>query len=151
MEVVKRYWRAFALAVGDFLEEAAFRVVLASCVIAGRMPRQVEKRRWNRALETPVLIDVYDWLEERRIFSVLVWPSLESSAHDANYVRHQRVDEVKKAIAKGATEKAWATLFETDYGLKWDSEREVWTASDGFAYDGSRAKESVNGSEAKGA
>ena len=45
-------WLTFACAVGDFFEEAAFRLVLAFDVIRGRMPRQVERRWWNRAAET---------------------------------------------------------------------------------------------------
>jgi hypothetical protein len=124
--------------VGSFLDEAAFRLVLALDVIAGRMPRQVERRWWNRAVETPVLIDVYDWTDERRIFSALVWPSLETSAHDA-YAHHQRLEAVKRVIARGAAEMAWSTRYETDYGLRWDHERQVWTASDEFAYDGDKA------------
>jgi hypothetical protein len=135
VEVIKSWWYAFADALGSFLEEAAFRVVLAFDVLVGRMPRQVERRWWNRAIETPALIDVYDWTDDRLIFSVLVWPSLESSPHDADYVYHRRIDEVKKAIAKGAAEMAWFTRFETDYGLRWDPERKVWTTRGGFAYE----------------
>jgi hypothetical protein len=71
-------WQTFAWALGDFFEEAAFRLVLAFDVIVGRTPRQVERRWWNRAVETPILIDVLDWTDDRLIFSVLVWPSLES-------------------------------------------------------------------------
>ena len=29
----------------------------------------------------------------------------------------------------------WSTRYETDPGLRWDPERQVWT-SDGFAFDG---------------
>jgi hypothetical protein len=147
VEVVWRLWReriapvwhAFACAIGDFLDEAAFRVVLAFDVILGRLPLEVEKRYWNRSLETPVLIDVFDWTSERRIFIVLVWPSLESSVEDATSDHRERVRTVKGAIGKGAAEMAWSTRFETDYGLKWDHERQVWAARDGFAYDGSEA------------
>jgi hypothetical protein len=131
-------WLSFAGVVGDFLDKAGFRVSLAWAVLLGRLPLQVERRWWNRATETPALVNVYDWTDERLVFSVLVWPSLESSEHDADYRFRQRVDEVKEAIAKGAAEKAWATLFETDYGLRWDLRRECWVASDGHAYDGSR-------------
>ncbi len=132
-------WRAFACAVGDFLEEAAFRLVLAFDVLAGRMPRHVERRWWNRATETPVLVDVYDWTDERLAFSVLVWPSLESSAQEATYDHRERVRTVLGVVSKGAADMIWSTRFETDYGLKWDHARRVWTASDGFAYDGSEA------------
>jgi len=99
----------------------------------------VERRWWNRAVETPVLIDVLNWTDERRIFSVLVWPSLESSAQEATRDHRERVRVVRGAIARGAAEMAWSTRFETDYGLRWDHERQVWTASDGFAYDGSES------------
>ena len=131
-------WLTFAAVVGDFFEEAGSRVSVAWAVLLGRLPLQVEKRWWNRSTETPVLVDVYDWTDERLIFSVLVWPSLESPAHDADYVFHQRVDEVLEAIARGATEKRWSTYFETDYGLEWDHRRECWVGTDGHAYDGSR-------------
>jgi hypothetical protein len=43
-----------------------------------------------------------------------------------------------ETISKGAAEMAWSMRFETDYALKWDHERQVWRASDGFAYDGKR-------------
>jgi hypothetical protein len=127
-----------AVCVSDFLEEWAFRILLALDVLAGRMPRRAERRSWNRAAETPALVDVYSWVDDRLIFSVLIWPSLESSQHDADYVFHQRVYEVKEVIAKGAADKAWSTRFETDYGLRWDASREVWADADGHAYDGSR-------------
>jgi hypothetical protein len=72
-----RWWHgfaeSFAESVGGFIEEAAFRLVLAFGVLTGRMPRQVERRWWNRAVETPVLVDVFDWTDDRLIFSVLVW------------------------------------------------------------------------------
>ena len=143
MEVIKRYWHAFADALGSFLDEAAFRLVLAFDVIMGRMPREVERRWWNRSTETPVLIDVYDWTNERRIFSVLVWPSLESSPQDADYVYHQRVDVVKQVIAKGVAEMAWSLRYETDYGLSWDPERKAWTTRGGFAFDDLRAHDAA--------
>jgi hypothetical protein len=140
LEVVIRLWHRLADAVGAFIEEVAFRTVLAFKVLADRVPIETEKRAWIRSAETPALVDVYSWVDDRLIFSVLIWPSLETSAHDADYVYRQRVDEVKEAIAKGAADKAWSTRFETDYGLKWDHERQVWTDSSeaGFAYDGSR-------------
>ena len=137
MEVVTRWWLAFAGAVGAFLEEAAFRVALAFDVLIGRMPRRVERRWWSRSAETPALLDVYDWTTDRLIFSVLIWPSLESSPEDADYVFHERVREVKEAIAKGAAEKMWSTRFEMDFGLKWDHRRECWVGTDGHHYDGS--------------
>ena len=128
-------WHALAEAVGSFLDEAAFRLVLAFDVLMGRLPRHVEKRWWNRGLETPVLIDVCDWTTQRRLFSVLVWPSLESPPDEAASHHRQRVDAVKSVIARGGADMAWCVHFETDYSLRWDSERKVWVAQDGFAYD----------------
>jgi hypothetical protein len=131
-------WLTFAHAVGSFLDEAAFRVALAINVLAGRVPVETHKRPWVRSVETPVLIDVRDWTNDRLIFSVLVWPSLESSAHEANYAQRHRAQEVMEAIGKGAADKAWATYWEVDYGLVWDNERECWVDGDGYRYDGSR-------------
>jgi hypothetical protein len=48
---------------------------------------------------------------------------------------HQKVREVKEAIAKGAAEKMWSTRFEVDYGLRWNHERQVWAGADSFAYE----------------
>jgi len=140
LEVIKRIWRSAAEATGRFLDEAGFRVALAWDVLVGKVPRETQKRFWNRRQEAPVLVDVRDWTTERRIFSVLVWPPLESAEDDAAYHHMQRVEEVKGVLAKGATAMAWQTLFEVDYGLEWDSEREVWITSDGFAYDGKRVE-----------
>ena len=61
MEVVTRWWLAFAGDAGGFLDEAAFRVSLASAVLWGRLPLQAEKRWWNRSTETPALLDVYSY------------------------------------------------------------------------------------------
>jgi hypothetical protein len=130
-----------AEAVGRFADEAAFRCALAFKVIVGRVPLDPAPRRsWNRALETPVLVDVCDWTTDRRIFSVLVWPPLESDKHTAYSDHDQRVEQVKQVIAKGASEMAFSTKLETDY-LTWDHDREVWTTTDGFAIDGRRVRE----------
>jgi hypothetical protein len=74
---------------------------------------------------------------------VLVWPSLESSVEDATSDHRERVRTVKEAIGKGAAEMAWSTRYETDCGLKRDHERQVWTARDGFAYDGQRTHDAA--------
>jgi hypothetical protein len=76
----KHAWIAFAGAVGAFLDEAAFRVVLAFRVLFGLAPIEVERRPWDRAIETPALLDVYDWTDGRLIFSVLIWPPVESDS-----------------------------------------------------------------------
>jgi hypothetical protein len=124
--------------VGGFIEELIFRVVLAFEVIVGRVPQRVDKRFWNRSTETPVLVDVYDWTTDRLIFSVLVWPSLESDANAADYDYHQRVEEVIETIARGATDRAWSIRWERDYGLRWDPRRECWVDGDSHHYDGAR-------------
>jgi len=118
------------------LEEAAFRTSLAWAVLRGRSPQLVERRWWNRSVECPVLTDVYDWTDERLIFSVLVWPSLEVPPEQASRAQEARAQKVLKVIHAGAAEMAWSTRYEVDYGLRWDAERQVWAASDEFAYDG---------------
>ena len=45
-----------------------------------------------------------------------------------------------RVLHAGAAEMAWSTCYEVDYGLRWDHERQVWTAGDGFAYDAPAAK-----------
>ena len=135
MEVVNRWWLRFATAAGAFMEEGAARVALAWAVLRGRAPKPVEKRWWNRAAETPALLNVYSWVDERLIFSVLIWPSLETNPHDADRVFRARVREVEEVIARGAADKVWTTRFEIDYGLKWDARRQVWTGGDGFQYE----------------
>jgi hypothetical protein len=137
VEVVCRYWLAFADALGAFLDEAAFRVALAWSVIVGKAPIETEKRHWDRAREVPILIDVLDWTSDRRIFSVLVWPALEDQPSTNAHL--QRVDAVKRVIAAGSSEMAWSMHFHTDYALRWDHKREVWTggADDGLNLDGS--------------
>jgi hypothetical protein len=143
METLKGYWHAFANALANFFDECAFRAGLAFNIIAGRLPLEVEKRYWNRSLETPVVIHVCDWTDDRLIFTVLIWPSVESSLEDALEDYEQRIRTVKEAIGKGAAEMAWSTRFETDYGLVWDHGRRVWTARDGFAFDGQRTHDAA--------
>jgi hypothetical protein len=131
-------WQTFANAVGNFTEELIFRLVLAFDVLVGRKPRKVERRWWNRAVETPVLVDVYDWTDERLISSVLVWPPLESSLDNTIHDYRQRIEVVTETIAKGAAEKAWSTYWEVDYGLVWSHTRQCWVDGDGHRYDGRR-------------
>jgi hypothetical protein len=131
-------WLGFANGVGGFIEELIFRLVLAFNVLAGRMPIKAERRWWNRAIETPVLVDVYDWTDERLIYSVLVWPSLESPPEDAPYDHRERVGEVLETIARGSADKAWSVRWEIDGDLRWDADRQVWVGGDGYAYDGAR-------------
>jgi hypothetical protein len=131
-----RWWLAFADVVGGFMEEAAFRVVLAWAVLRGKSPKPVEKRWWNRATEAPVLVDAWDWTNDRHIFSILVWPALEVSPSEAgaHQAQQERAKLVRQVIARGAAEMAWSTRYEVDYGLRWDPDRQVWVGTDGFAY-----------------
>jgi hypothetical protein len=149
MEVVKGFWRervfpiwvAFANALGAFIEEALFRVMLASCVLRGEAPRKVKRRNWNLGEETPVLVDVFDWTNDRLIFSVLVWPTLDPDHRfytEAQQARDERVEEVIRVIAKGAPEQLWSMHWRIDYDLRWDNRRGAWIDSDGHAYDGAR-------------
>ncbi len=43
-------------------------------------------------------------------------------------------DMQEKAKGPGASEMAFTTRWEVDHGLRWDKERQVWVARDGFAY-----------------
>jgi len=129
-----RWWYASANTVGGFVEEAAFRAVLAFKVLAGRVPLRTEKRAWSKVVEAPVLVDVYDWTDDRRLFSVLVWPPLEVPPDEAYPLHEERVEEVIAAISKGAADRAWSTRWEVDRGLRWDHTRRVWVAEDDFAY-----------------
>jgi hypothetical protein len=80
------------------------------------------------------LIDCFDWTSERLLFSVIVWPPLESPPESADDDMRERTEQVLDAIAKGASERMWSTRWEVDYGLRWDHKREVWVGSDGYAY-----------------
>lgn len=154
MELGRRAWRkvgAFFASVlaslAAFGEEAAFRSGLAWAVLTGRVPVERTRRWWNRAAEAPVLIDVSDWTDERLIFSVLVWPPLESHTHRAGLDHDARVRDVKGIIEQGALAMAFSTRFDTDYGLQWDAKRGVWAASDGYAFDGERLTSYSRGGE----
>jgi hypothetical protein len=140
-----RWWYAFANAVGGFIEEAAFRIALAWAVLRGKSPKPIEKRWWNRATEAPVLVDVWDWTNDRHIFSILVWPALEVPPERAARAQEERAKLVRHVIAKGAAEMMWSTRYEVDYGLRWDPDRQVWVATDGFAYPMPERVRAANG------
>ena len=135
MEVAARLWHRFANWLGVFIEGVAFRVILAFKVLSGRVPLRTERRSWNKILEAPVLVDLYDWTTDRRIASVLVWPPLEAELPKAYSLHEERVEEVIAAISRGAADRAWCTRWEIDDSLRWDPERGVWEALDGFAYE----------------
>ena len=136
-ETLARWWVAFATVAFDFMEELIFRLWLASNVLRGKVPQKAAQRWWNRAVEVPVLVDVYSWVDERLIFSTIVWPPLESAPRTAERDYRKRVEEVLGVIAKGASEKLWSTRWEV-CELAWDNEREVWVDGDGHHYDGAR-------------
>ena len=136
MEVIARWWLRFADAVAGFMEQAEDRVSLECAGVWGRSYMPLERRWWNRATENPVLVDVYNWTDERLIFAVLVWASLEAPLEKASYAQHERAKQVVRVLHAGAAEMAWSTRYEVDYGLRWDAKREVWTGEDEFAYDG---------------
>jgi hypothetical protein len=135
MEMIRGWWTAFANAVGAFLDESKFRCQLAWNVLTGRIPTKTKKRHWNPEMERPAVIHVQDWTTERHIMSVVVWPSLESKAHDALFKHGRRVDQVREVLARGCAEQAWATSFSVEYGLSWDPARRVWTDVSGFSYE----------------
>jgi hypothetical protein len=128
-----RWWYAFADGVGGAIEEAAFRVSLATRVLLGKAPKPVEKRVWDKDLDTPTLVEAYDWTTDRLLFSTLVWPSLEVPGIEASQAQEERVEQVKEVVMRGALEKAWATKLEVTYGMAWDSRRQEWRYRDGAA------------------
>ncbi len=148
MEVARGFWRervgpffaALFVTLWAFWDEATFRSSLAWAVVSGSVPLERERRWWNRAAEAPVLIDVSDCTDERLVFSVLVWPCLESDRHLVGFDHERRVRDVNEAIAKGCTEMSWSTRFDTDHTLRWDQKRGAWVASDGCAFDGERLR-----------
>src|SRR3712207_4618095 len=106
-----RAWHAFADAFGRFLDETAFRTSLAWAVLRGKSPKPVEKRWWNRATETPVLIDMWDWTDDRHLFSVLVWPALEVPPEKAAHAQQMRAKQVMRVMHVGAAEMAWSMRY----------------------------------------
>ena len=52
----------------------------------------------------------------------------------AAYAQQERAKQVMRVLHAGAAEMAWSTRYEVDYGLRWDLDRQVWAATDGFAY-----------------
>jgi hypothetical protein len=140
IDTLRRFWHTFANALVSFLEEAAFRIELVWAVILGRVPIERERRLWNRSVESPILVDAYDFTDSRLLFSLLVWPSLESPAHRARRDQEARLREIKESFGNVCTDRAWSVLFQTQY-LEWDSDREAWVSDDGHAYDGARLRD----------
>jgi hypothetical protein len=62
------------------------------------------------------------------------------------WMESERRYDARRRAENGA---AWSTRYDVEDGLRWDAERSVWTASDGFAFDGSRLHDySRNGTAA---
>ena len=148
MELMGRIWREW---VGPFLAACAFRVGLAFDVLAGRVPRVSPRRWWTRSVETPLLVEAYDWTDERLLFSVLVWPALEEPATDSYHLQRERTRQVLEVLHRGAGELAWSTRYDVHDGLVWDDERQVWAGPDAFPYDGARLFGYSRGGEVGGA
>jgi hypothetical protein len=105
---------AFAEAVGSFLDVAAARLTLAFYVLMGWSPPSTDSGRfWNRAIEVPVIVHIKQWSDQRILYSILVWPATEYPEEDAREGHQHRVDAIKEAVAKGASEKMWSVQFET--------------------------------------
>jgi hypothetical protein len=132
-DTLATWWLRLADAVGGFMEELIFRLILAFKVLAGRVPLRTERRSWSKVVEAPILVDLYDWTNDRRIASVLVWPPLEVDLPEAYALHEERVEGLISAIARGAADRRWCTRWEIDDSLAWDNQRQVWVARDGFA------------------
>jgi hypothetical protein len=142
VEIVKQRvvqaWFTFARVVGDFLDEAGYRVSLAFRVLFGLVPVEVERRPWNQDAECPVLMDIFDWTQDKLVASVLVWPVLEATPENADEALVERVEQFKGILYKGAADMAISTRVDIDCFLRWDSNRRCWVDDTGYSYDGDR-------------
>jgi hypothetical protein len=59
----------------------------------------------------------------------------------------ERVEQVKRAISRGAAELMWSTEITTDYSLRWNADRAVWTTEDATSFDGGRFSEYARGTD----
>jgi hypothetical protein len=137
--LVTSLW-AFAETLGRFLDEAAFRILLCWRVLTGQLPQKIEHRSWKPERESPVIINVYDWVSYTLIFSILVWPPADVAAETlekAEYYKLQRAEDVMAAITRGAGQMKWSLLYEREERLVWDRRRAVWVCqgNPGAAYD----------------
>jgi hypothetical protein len=57
------------------------------------------------------------------------------------------VEQVKRAISRGAAELMWSTEITTDYSLRWNADRAVWTTEDATSFDGGRFSEYARGTD----
>jgi hypothetical protein len=131
-------WWTFAEAIGNFLNEAAFRLLICWRVITGRVPQRIEHRRWDPSEEAPIVVNVHDFGTNTLLFSTLIWPVSDLEAPTpAHAEAHQlaRAEAVMRAITAGATEQRWSLLYEVEERLLWDWQREVWVTRDGHAFE----------------
>jgi len=101
-------------------EEAAPTAPHSHHIVAGGLPRFNFNAHPTRA-------------EESMIDTTPMQQTYESVQQEA---KGPGVEEVIAAISRGAAEKAWCTRWEVDDSLRWNHERQVWVAEDGFAFDG---------------
>jgi hypothetical protein len=96
------------------LDEAAFRTLLCWRVLTGQLPQRIEHRSWKPERESPVIINVYDWVSYTLIFSILVWPPADVAAETlekAQYYKLLRAEDVMAAITRGAGQ-SWSNEME---------------------------------------
>ena len=121
-------------------------------ILRGQLPLQVKRRAWDRDYEAPVQIDVRDFVNDRLIFTAMVWPTLESPRETALHAQRERVEEVLATISAGAADRLWSMRYEIDDGLLWDRDRQVWySIEDGFASDGGASLSAATRGATRGA
>ncbi len=133
MDALRRFVWRIADCVGDFLDEAQFRAALAWRVLTGRVP--VEERHRHLYSGSPILLECSDWTDGRLLFSVLVWPAEGDSQLQAHLNHKARAKQILNGFNQACSDRAWSVQWLADYGLEWDPQREVWTASDDFSYE----------------
>jgi hypothetical protein len=133
----KLLWLAFSEVLGNFLDAAQFRIVLAWKVLRGQLPQSTWHRHWKRQQEAPIVVNVFDWTSATLLFSVLVWPVLDAQAdtpEQAEYLKNYRAEGVMQAITRGAGKMSWSMFYEVEERLQWDKRREAWVTQDGHAF-----------------
>jgi len=107
--------------------------------LVGRVPIEVERRSWVRSIDKPCLVWASDWVTQRVLFSVTVYPPVdELDPRRAEAAHFERVRQVKEVIARGAGDLRLSLLLETEWDLRWDNGREVWVDGASRAHDASR-------------
>jgi hypothetical protein len=131
-------WWAFAEWLGRFLDEAAFRTLLCWRVLTGQLPQRIEHRSFNPEHESPVVVNVFDWVSGVLLFTIFICPPVDVEAdtpEKAEYYKLLRAEDVMAAITRGAGQMKWSLLYEREERLQWDRRRQVWVTQDGHAFD----------------